>query len=119
MDSENVSIKTPSESGKKVTFVRPKLNIPIANSSHNGFGDNLSYAQPISPKYKRKASVFILEHLNDIKQSGLGIGDRCSYWLYKKVRFLSKRWFTHCFLIIVVSIYTVCGALVFLTVEGK
>ncbi|XP_030750308.1 TWiK family of potassium channels protein 18-like [Sitophilus oryzae] len=119
MTDENQSIKTPSsDCSKKVTFNRPKLNFENLNNSNKFYADNV-FVRPISPKYQRKASVFLLNHLNDIKHTGLGIGERCSYWLYRTIKFLSRRWFTHCFLIIIVFLYTVCGALIFLTVEGQ
>ncbi|XP_050498936.1 TWiK family of potassium channels protein 18 isoform X2 [Diabrotica virgifera virgifera] len=125
--------RTPGvETGKRVGFARPTLIIPppqthyppqfsaytpggISNHSHHSHGYP-PYA------YGRKASMFMMHQFDGIKdfaKSGLGVGEKCSYWCYGKITGLSKKWFTHCFLSIVLSLYTVGGALLFMYVEGS
>ncbi|CAG9830023.1 unnamed protein product [Diabrotica balteata] len=141
MATDSTSLKSTSSSkprtpgvdtGKKVGFARPTLIIPppqayyppqfgaytpggISNHSHHSHG-HPHYA------YGRKASMFMMHQFDGIKdfaKSGLGIGEKCSYWCYGKVTKLSKKWFTHCFLSIVLGLYTVGGALLFMYVEDK
>jgi len=95
---------------------------PHSNTTGRALDTASSQSSAQSQKYNRygrKASVFLIEHLSDVKDAGLGIGEKCNYWCYSKIRLLNKKWFTHCFLIIVMILYTVGGAVIFLTVEGK
>ncbi|KAL1492080.1 hypothetical protein ABEB36_012575 [Hypothenemus hampei] len=106
----------PSEQGsRRVAFAYPKDDTISAKHL-----DTSSIRSSVhSQKYGRRASVFLIEHLSDMKDAGLGIGEKCNIWLYGKFKLLSKKWFTHCFLIIVMILYTVGGAVIFLTVEGQ
>ncbi|KAJ8917878.1 hypothetical protein NQ315_010791 [Exocentrus adspersus] len=52
-------------------------------------------------------------------KSGVGVGEKCSYCMYNKIKSWSKKWFTHFFLSIVMVLYTVGGAVIFITVEGQ
>ncbi|CAG9760150.1 unnamed protein product [Ceutorhynchus assimilis] len=104
----------PSEGSRRVAFANQKGNI-----SARSFETSSVRSSAPSQKYGRRASVFIFEHLSDMKDAGLGIGEKCNYWMYGKIRLLSNKWFTHCFLIIVMILYTVGGAVIFLTVEGQ
>lgn len=134
--------RTPSERSKKVGIVRPTLIIPpvqgnVAFAPHAagltagsgrytaGTGPYSAAIGPTPEMYGRKASKFMFSQLNGLKdftmstaKSGLGIGEKCSYWLYNKIKTLSKKWFTHCFLSIVLLIYTVGGAVTFVNIEG-
>lgn len=132
--------KTPSgDGGKKVGFARPTLIIPPPNENQRAFTphsasirSSMTYTMtpgslgPNQDVYGRKASMFVFDQLNGIKsftvntaKSGMGIGEKCSYWMYGQIRSLSKRWFTHFFLTFVLILYTVGGALMFSTIEGK
>lgn len=141
--STSSKLKTPSEGGKRVGFVRPTLIIPPPqpNAAFSPYAANLTagsglytagtgpYSAGIGPTpemYGRKASMFVFSQLNGLKdftmntaKSGLGIGEKCSFWLYNKFKSLSRKWFTHCFLSIVLLIYTVGGAVTFVHIEGR
>lgn len=84
--------------------------------------------------------------IKDLTKSGLSVGEKSAFWLYEKVcvnwlrtymslvylcyarwRVLwisvqvsswSKRWFTHIFLFIIVLLYSIGGAMIFVTIEG-
>ncbi|KAK9717805.1 hypothetical protein QE152_g23541 [Popillia japonica] len=94
-----------------------------ANISMHGMSP---HPNPSAYQYTRKASRYVFNQFNDIKdftigtaRSGLGIGEKCSFWCYNKLSHLSRRWFTHFFLTIVIVIYTVGGALIFIQIEGS
>ncbi|XP_030375499.1 potassium channel subfamily K member 18 isoform X2 [Scaptodrosophila lebanonensis] len=54
----------------------------------------------------------------DLTKSGMSFGEKFTYGLYNKLGKWSKKWFTHMFLIFVLALYTVGGALLFQTVES-
>nr|XP_023029019.1 TWiK family of potassium channels protein 7 isoform X2 [Leptinotarsa decemlineata] len=146
MASDNSSLKssasskpkTPAvEGGRKVGFARPTLIIPpplvqkqhtTPYTAHMGYtpvslGPNM---KPTPDMYGRKASVFVFDQFNGLKdftmntaKSGLGIGEKCSYWCYAKLKSWSRKWITHWFLTIVLFIYTIGGAVIFVTTEGQ
>lgn len=125
--------KTPSTRGRRqIGFQLPTLHIPPPNVSSTPeqlpYSANVQSARlsvpgsDISYQYPRKASEFMftqLHGLKDITKSGLGLGEKLAYWLYNKVSSLSRNWFTHIFLSIVIILYTVGGAAMFVAVEGK
>nr|XP_022918346.1 TWiK family of potassium channels protein 18 isoform X2 [Onthophagus taurus] len=118
-------LKIPSPQG----FLPPT---PIPTSSRIPGSFTAYSTQGLSPNvaqnpyvYPRKYSEYMFNQFNGIKdftigtaKSGLGIGEKCSFWMYNKLSKLSRSWFTHIFLSIVIVLYTVGGAFMFLTVEG-
>lgn len=132
--------KTPSgDVGKKVGFARPTLIIPPPQLNSKTFTPHSASIRssrghtmtpgsigPNQDMYGRKASMFVFDQLNGIKsftmntaKSGMGIGEKCSYWMYGQIRSWSKKWFTHFFLTFVLVLYTLGGAVMFSTIEGK
>ncbi|CAH1997387.1 unnamed protein product [Acanthoscelides obtectus] len=129
-------VKTPD--GRKVGFARPSLIIPPPQAQRT-YGPHSAHtahmtgvpltAASIGPQhgmYGRKASMFVFDQIHGLKdftmataKSGLGIGEKCSYWVYNKISAWSRKWFTHFFLSIVLVLYTICGALTFIYIEGK
>lgn len=113
----------PSVPEKKVGFARPTLIIPPRQQQQNPpsvqpEGDFESYGQ--------KTSRFMFNHINQLRDLGLstaktslGAGEKFAYWFYNKVKVLSRKWFTHCFLTIVLIAYTIGGAISFKAIEGK
>lgn len=92
-----------------------------------GTTGNASVNQPNWPNpfmqqlYAQKAGDFVckqFEGLNRFTKGGLSVGEKSVVWLYAKFRKWSKNWFTHCFLFIVMLLYSIGGALVFMTLEG-
>lgn len=132
-DASVVSTPQTPGGGKRrpSNFKRPTLIIPPPQTPTSPYTANIilpmTAGTPQNPHmYSRKASEFMFSQFNGIRdftvstaKSGLGIGEKCSFWLYNKVSSWSKKWFTHFFLTIVLVIYTVGGALLFVYVEGK
>lgn len=52
-------------------------------------------------------------------KSGLGVGEKSVFWLYTKITKWSRNWFTHIFLFLMLFLYSVAGAALFIAVEGK
>jgi hypothetical protein len=72
--------------------------------------------------YAQKAGDFVckqFEGLNRFTKGGLSVGEKSVVWLYAKFRKWSKKWFTHCFLFIVMVLYSIGGALMFMAIEGN
>lgn len=72
--------------------------------------------------YAQRAGDFVFkqfEGLNRFTKSGLSVGEKSVVWMYAKFRSWSRKWFTHCFLFIVVLLYSIAGALIFMALEGK
>lgn len=118
---------------RQIGFALPTLHIPPPNAQFTP-DSNYPYSANTNPNlnsaissvpsdnpylYHRKASQFMLHGLKDFTKSGLGIGEKLSYWLYNKFSSLSRNWFTHIFLSIVIISYTVGGAAMFVAIEGK
>ncbi|KAJ8985975.1 hypothetical protein NQ317_013858 [Molorchus minor] len=122
MASDNTSIKsassktkTPTEGGKRVGFARPSLIIPPpqANAHRAQYSANLLYTPgtagtagvALPPEmYGRKASMFVFNQLHDIRdftmstaKSGLGMGEKSAYWMYKKTEIVEQK-MVHAFL---------------------
>lgn len=75
--------------------------------------------------YPTKAGDFMFKQFNGFKdftlntaKSGMSFGEKILFWMYNKVSSLSKRWFTHIFLGLVIILYSVGGAFLFVAIEG-
>ncbi|XP_043469261.1 TWiK family of potassium channels protein 7 isoform X2 [Leptopilina heterotoma] len=71
--------------------------------------------------YNKENNGFVFTQFRGIKdftKTGLSLGERSAFWLYEKVSSWSKRWFTHIFLFVIVLLYSIAGAMIFVTVEG-
>ncbi|XP_033247538.1 potassium channel subfamily K member 18 isoform X2 [Drosophila miranda] len=55
----------------------------------------------------------------DLTKSGMSFGEKFTYGLYNKFSRWSRSWFTHMFLIFVLALYSVGGALIFQAVEVR
>ncbi|XP_047365639.1 uncharacterized protein LOC124955363 isoform X2 [Vespa velutina] len=120
---------------------RPKITLPIPGQYGRYPQTPAGYAStpynqtpaPITPVpvtpvsgqpqvfYSNRASEFVFTQFKGIKdftKSGLSVGERSVFWLYEKVSSWSKRWFTHIFLVVIVFLYSVAGAMIFITIEG-
>lgn len=94
----------------------PYVSLTAASSIHN-----VEVNPFIQALYAQKASDFMSKHfegLNRFTKSGLSAGERSVVWLHTKFQRWSRNWFTHFFLFLVVTLYSVAGALVFMAVEG-
>lgn len=142
------SIGTPSANSRnqrpRVTLMIPERNYPsyrdsgsqhmqhspyIMTAATSGPSQGLGHpgGQPNWPNpfvqqlYAQKAGDFVckqFEGLNRFTKSGLSVGEKSAVWLYAKFRVWSRKWFTHCFLFIVVLLYSIFGALAFMAIEG-
>ena len=97
-------------------------NIQTAATSVPGQGTP-AWPNPIVQQlYSQRAGDFVFRHFegfNRFTKSGLSVGEKSVVWLYTKFRAWSRKWFTHCFLFIIVLLYSIAGAAVFITLEGK
>ncbi|XP_061395193.1 uncharacterized protein LOC133330802 [Musca vetustissima] len=55
----------------------------------------------------------------DFTKSGMSFGEKFTFSMYNKLSKWSKKWFTHIFLLTVVALYTVGGALLFKAIESR
>nr|XP_015839298.1 PREDICTED: potassium channel subfamily K member 18-like isoform X3 [Tribolium castaneum] len=103
----NAVLKTPNSisSRKQVDFsrARPTLVIPPPQDQWT--------------QYTSASSG--IDGIRDFTKSGLGLGEKCAYWLYNKLKLWSQKWFTHMFLTVVLIFYTIGGALIFEVIEGR
>lgn len=77
---------------------------------------------PFNSEYTQKAGNFLnngIEGIVDFTKSGLSFGERFTLGLYDKISKWSKKWFTHVFLLLVIVLYSVLGALSFQAIEGN
>jgi len=89
-----------------------------AQTNHTGIGPGGPYWPPVANPFD--AANFMTkgyEGFLDFTKSGMSFGEKFSYGLYNKFSRWSKRWFTHLFLLIVLGLYSVIGAVIFQTVE--
>lgn len=96
----------------------PSITIPVTASTIPNQADANPFLQAL---YAQKASEFMFkqfEGINRFTKSGLSVGEKSVVWLYTKFSKWSRKWFTHCFLFIVVTIYSAVGAALFQAIEG-
>lgn len=102
-------------------YITPGTNIQMTPGNGLGFvaGDPFGM-------YPTKASEFMFKQFSGFKDftmnvanSGLSVGEKMAFWMYNKISSLSRRWFTHTFLLLVIAMYSVVGAFIFVAIEGK
>lgn len=81
---------------------------PVSHHSH-------PHVNPEWYMHMTHASDFIM----NTAKSGLSFGEKSAFWIVSKLKLLSKRWFTHFFLMLCLVLYSVVGAGIFMTLEGK
>lgn len=72
--------------------------------------------------YSQRAGDFMCKQfqgLNRFTRGGLSLGEKSVVWTYTKFREWSRKWFTHCFLIIIMLAYSAAGAYIFMALEGE
>ncbi|GBP32448.1 hypothetical protein EVAR_24612_1 [Eumeta japonica] len=97
--------------------------VPGTPGSHISGSQSAPYA--LNPfLYQTKASEFMFKQFGDFKdftmntaKSGLSAGEKSAFWFYNKLRTLSKKWFTHIFLLLCLVLYSVMGAAIFVALE--
>lgn len=84
------------------------------------------YYNPFAGMYPTKAGEFMFKQFSGVRdftmntaKSGLSVGEKSAFWLYNKISNLSRKWFTHMFLFLVVLCYSLAGAFMFATIEGE
>lgn len=84
------------------------------------------HQNPFINMYHTKASEFMFKQFEDVKdftmntaKSSLSVGEKFAFWFYNKLKWLSKKWFTHLFLLLCLLAYSILGAGIFATLEGK
>ncbi|KAG7200627.1 hypothetical protein KM043_001183 [Ampulex compressa] len=111
----------------KITLPMPGQFFPQAGMAYvpTPYGQTPIPMTPVSGQpqmlYSNRASEFVFTQfkgIKDLTKSGLSVGEKSAFWLYEKVSSWSKRWFTHIFLVVIVLLYSIAGAMIFVTVEG-
>uniref|UniRef100_A0AAG5DNJ6 Potassium channel domain-containing protein n=1 Tax=Anopheles atroparvus TaxID=41427 RepID=A0AAG5DNJ6_ANOAO len=76
--------------------------------------------------YPAKAGEFMFKQFEGFRdftvntaKSGLGVGEKSVFWMYTKITRWSRKWFTHFFLFLMLFLYSVAGAALFIAVEGE
>uniref|UniRef100_A0A182X0G7 Uncharacterized protein n=1 Tax=Anopheles quadriannulatus TaxID=34691 RepID=A0A182X0G7_ANOQN len=74
--------------------------------------------------YPAKAGEFMFKQFEGFRdftlntaKSGLGVGEKSVFWMYTKITKWSRKWFTHFFLFLILFLYSVAGAALFVAVE--
>lgn len=84
-------------------------------------GAGESYVNPFN--YMYSGGEYVFKQFEDIvvssAKSGLNFGERVAFYIYEKFSKWSKKWFTHFFLFIVIFLYSLIGAVIFVAVEGQ
>ncbi|XP_023297083.2 potassium channel subfamily K member 4 isoform X2 [Lucilia cuprina] len=113
-----------NNNGSAMGSMPPSAQPPITAQTSNTLGPGSVTGQPYWPQYSNPfaAGNFMARGFDgfvDFTKSGMSFGEKFTYGLYNKISKWSKKWFTHFFLLTVVSLYTVGGALVFQAIEGR
>lgn len=105
----------------------PSSPYPMSASTTAGLPPNYDqYANPFnnSNLYQRR-STFMFKQFEGFRdftmntaKSGLSVGEKSAFWIYNKFSNWSKKWFTHFFLILIVMLYSLAGAALFVFIEG-
>lgn len=134
--SPNPSQSPVSNNSHNNRPIRPKIILPP--STHIQINPLYTASLPITPGsltnphydmgfnlYPTKAGEFMFKQFNGFKdftlntaKSGMSFGEKILFWMYNKIGTLSKQWFTHIFLFIVILLYSVGGAFLFVAIEG-
>lgn len=95
--------------------------ISVVNDGTNQPPDYTDYYS----MYPAKAGEFVFKQFEGFRdftmntaKSGLGVGEKSVFWLYTKITKWSRNWFTHIFLFLMLFLYSVAGAALFIAVEG-
>ncbi|XP_076481138.1 uncharacterized protein LOC143303673 isoform X2 [Bombus vancouverensis nearcticus] len=123
-----------SPDGRQAPPPRLKIQLPIPGQFYpqpgmgyvpTPYGQTPMPMTPVSGQprviYANKASEFVFSQfqgIKDLTKSGLSVGEKSAFWLYEKVSSWSRRWFTHIFLFVIVLLYSIGGAMIFVTIEG-
>ncbi|XP_030558711.1 potassium channel subfamily K member 4 isoform X2 [Drosophila novamexicana] len=91
-----------------------------SQTNYTGTGTQGPYWPPVNNPFG--AGNFMTkgyEGFLDLTKSGMSFGEKFTYAMYNKFSKWSRQWFTHMFLLIVLALYSVGGALLFRTVEVR
>ncbi|KAF6209367.1 hypothetical protein GE061_015114 [Apolygus lucorum] len=108
---------TTSGSRLPTHYYTGPLTPTAVNISDGGFN--------VFTMYPGKAGQFVSKQFLSFRdftlksaKSGLSVGEKVSFWIYGKVWALSRKWFTHFFLFLVVAAYSLLGGFLFMKIEG-
>uniref|UniRef100_A0A0K8SZ63 Potassium channel domain-containing protein n=2 Tax=Lygus hesperus TaxID=30085 RepID=A0A0K8SZ63_LYGHE len=108
---------TTSGSRLPAHYYTGPLTPTAVNISDGGFN--------VFTMYPGKAGQFVSKQFLSFRdftlksaKSGLSVGEKASFWIYGKVWALSRKWFTHFFLFLVVAAYSLLGGFLFMKIEG-
>ncbi|XP_061723314.1 potassium channel subfamily K member 15 isoform X2 [Cydia pomonella] len=125
----------PPPASKRLS--RPKITLQIPQSPHGGppsavsrFSTPNKYhgyppRTPESHKFHPNFNPEWYSHMTQASdfirntaKSGLSFGEKTALWIVSKLKHLSKRWFTHFFLMLCLVLYSVMGAAIFMALEA-
>ncbi|XP_064542359.1 potassium channel subfamily K member 4 isoform X2 [Drosophila montana] len=91
-----------------------------SQTNYTGTGNQGPYWPPVANPFG--AGNFMTkgyEGFLDLTKSGMSFGEKFTFAMYNKFSKWSRQWFTHMFLLIVLALYSVGGAVLFRTVEVR
>ncbi|KAH8372604.1 hypothetical protein KR009_000601, partial [Drosophila setifemur] len=117
-----INIHNPNSGpGMSQSSIPPSAQPPqTAQTNYTGIGTQGPYWPPVANPFGYGNFMSKgYEGFLDLTKSGLSFGERFTFALYNKFSKWSRRWFTHMFLIIVLALYSIGGAVLFRTIESR
>ncbi|XP_028031790.1 uncharacterized protein LOC114244236 [Bombyx mandarina] len=115
---------TARSQGTGSVYWDPKFHVKPPGTPGSHISDPHGHFNPFMHMYHNKASEFMFKQFEGFKdftmntaKSGLSAGEKTAFWVYNKLKLLSRRWFTHLFLSMCLALYSVMGAAIFVTLE--
>ena len=113
-----------SNNGSAIGSMPPSAQPPFTAQTTNTLGPGSVAGQPYWPQYSNPfaAGNFMdrgIDGFVAFTKSGMSFGEKFTYGLYEKISKWSRRWFTHFFLLTIMTLYSVGGAVLFGAIEGK
>uniref|UniRef100_A0A182JRV5 Uncharacterized protein n=1 Tax=Anopheles christyi TaxID=43041 RepID=A0A182JRV5_9DIPT len=103
--------------------VTPGSPTRISLGADGTVGEQPDYTDYYS-MYPAKAGEFMFKQFEGFRdftvntaKSGMGVGEKSVFWMYTKITKWSRKWFTHFFLFLILFLYSVAGAALFIAVE--
>ncbi|KPJ05196.1 TWiK family of potassium channels protein 18 [Papilio xuthus] len=109
----------------------PELSIKMPQTNPSIIYRNAKFVPHISHNefmqiYQNKASEFMFKQFEDLKdftmdtaKTSLSVGEKFAFWFYNKLKWLSKKWFTHLLLLVCLSAFSIVGGIIFTALEAS
>ncbi|XP_073969036.1 TWiK family of potassium channels protein 18 isoform X3 [Rhodnius prolixus] len=113
-----VSPGSPGSRPPSHFYSAPMTPTLVVNPMDGGFNPIIAYPNKAGEFISKQFLSFRDFTLKSAK-SGLSVGEKASIWMYGKVWALSRKWFTHIFLFLIIAAYSLLGGFLFHTIEGR